>query len=98
MNAAYTETSILDRYIAQRTAVNIWLAGGIKLTGIPRFQDARVVVLEPLDTPSTEACLIVYKRACASLGKVSAQEWARRATDKRKPGALSESKKEEINT
>lgn len=97
MNAAYTETSILERYIAQRTTVNIWLAGGIRLTGIPRFQDAHVVVLEPLETPSPDACLIVYKRACASVGRASSQGWAHRGADKRKSSPVSESEKEEVS-
>jgi sRNA-binding regulator protein Hfq len=98
MNTIYTEASILDRFIAQRTTVNIWLNGGIKLTGIPRFQDSTVLVLEPLDTTSPEACLIIYKRACASVGRVSSQEWARHDRAKRKSRAHSEGTIEAVNT
>ncbi len=97
MNSTYTETSILDRYIEQRTTVHCWLAGGIKLVGVPRFQDSRVLVLEPLDAPSPEACLIVYKRACASIGKASSQEWAGNGAAKRRSRALSEGTGKEAN-
>jgi hypothetical protein len=96
MNTAYTETSILDCHIAHRTTLNIWLVGGIKLTGIARFHDSRVLVVEPLDTPPDGAGLIVYKQACASIGRVCSQEWARRGVTKRKSRALTERSQEDF--
>ena len=97
MKTALTEASILDLYIAQRSAINIWLTSGVRLTGIPRFQDRSVLTLEPLETASPEGYLIVYKRACASVGKISSLEWARHGAAKRKPCALNKIINEEVN-
>jgi hypothetical protein len=96
MKNALTEASILDHYIAQRTAVNVWLHSGVRLTGIPRFQDQSVLTLEPLDTAPPEGYLIVYKRACASVGKVSSRDWARLGAAKRKSRPISDETNEEI--
>jgi len=96
MKSALTEASILDHYIAQRTAVNVWLHSGVRLTGIPRFQDQSVLTLEPLDTAPPEGYLIVYKRACASVGKVSSRDWARLGAVKRKSRPSSDETNEEF--
>jgi hypothetical protein len=97
MKQTLTEASILGHYIAQRTAVNVWLHSGVRLTGIPRFQDQSILTLEPLETTPPEGYLIVYKRACASVGRITSREWARHSAERRKSRASSEDKNQEVN-